>query len=594
MHCASVVARVARQIMHNRACGGWKDVPDRTQGRSVAAVPPEKDRGIVPALFLIHCSDIELEYLRPLTSSIARTLPVVTISSIQQGELQLRTIEGIAAYLVKRIRFIQPTGPYRIAGWSFGGLLAYEIATQMIGDDEEVEFLGLVESYCGNHIDRTDGRVFGADEWERLVKIIRSETSEDVERSAALEVMRKCTEPDTAFIELIQERLEGLEWFEKSDARAPTEVRQWMSNSYSMCVASRQYFPQQISIPVHLFVTTGKSDGNSDLGWNLVVPRGVLSILPIAGKHHPIVRNPGVEQLGNCICQTIQRAGQGPTCTPEKTYSPVVILQGQRSIKRPPLFCFPGAGDGVTSFNELANCIQKDVAIYGLQPRGLDGELVPHTTVAAASEFYLRGITSVYPTGPLHLLGHSFGGWMAFDLAQRLHQSNHVVESLIIVDSEVPNSRVDRAPEYSRSEAIMELVRSVELLVGHSLNLELSHFEGRKEGAQMRLLHERFVIEGLLPKRSTAELLRGPLRAFSMALRTSYIPRQAYCGQVRLLLADDDQDDESFNMRRHLGIVQGWRQWAPNLVYKHSPGNHMTMLKPPHVYSVAQLCELGA
>ena len=49
--------------------------------------------------------------------------------------------------MIKMIRAVQPTGPYRVAGWSFGGTLAYEIATQLIGVDQEVEFLGLIDTY---------------------------------------------------------------------------------------------------------------------------------------------------------------------------------------------------------------------------------------------------------------------------------------------------------------------------------------------------------------------------------------------------------------------------------------------------------------
>ena len=41
----------------------------------------------------------------------------------------------------------EPAGPYRLAGWSFGGILAYEIASQLIGADEEVDFLGALDTF---------------------------------------------------------------------------------------------------------------------------------------------------------------------------------------------------------------------------------------------------------------------------------------------------------------------------------------------------------------------------------------------------------------------------------------------------------------
>ncbi|NEL86329.1 hypothetical protein G3V83_23955, partial [Escherichia coli] len=42
---------------------------------------------------------------------------------------------------------IQPAGPYRLAGWSFGGKLAYEVARQLLSADNDVQFVGLIDTY---------------------------------------------------------------------------------------------------------------------------------------------------------------------------------------------------------------------------------------------------------------------------------------------------------------------------------------------------------------------------------------------------------------------------------------------------------------
>jgi acyl-coenzyme A synthetase/AMP-(fatty) acid ligase/thioesterase domain-containing protein/tetratricopeptide (TPR) repeat protein len=56
------------------------------------------------------------------------------------------SIEKMAYYIVNSIRKIQPVGPYYLAGWSFGGLLAYEITSQLQAQHQEVKFLGLIDS----------------------------------------------------------------------------------------------------------------------------------------------------------------------------------------------------------------------------------------------------------------------------------------------------------------------------------------------------------------------------------------------------------------------------------------------------------------
>jgi thioesterase domain-containing protein len=63
-------------------------------------------------------------------------------------QAQPETIEGMATRMVRMIRSVQPAGPYRVAGWSLGGTIAYEIATQLVGAHEQVEFIGLFDTCC--------------------------------------------------------------------------------------------------------------------------------------------------------------------------------------------------------------------------------------------------------------------------------------------------------------------------------------------------------------------------------------------------------------------------------------------------------------
>jgi thioesterase domain-containing protein len=71
-------------------------------------------------------------------------------------------------------------------------------------------------------------------------------------------------------------------------------------------------------------------------------------------------------------------------------------------------------------------------------------------------------------------------------------------------------------------------------------------------------------------------------------LRTHYKPDKQYMGPVQLVLVDDSRLDHAANRRRHELVVQGWKRWAPNLIYLKAPGNHMTVLKSPHVLELAR------
>src|SRR5262249_28474514 len=56
------------------------------------------------------------------------------------------SLTDIARVHVEQLRTIEPDGPYRLAGWAFGGGLAYELAQQTAAAGGEVEFLALLDA----------------------------------------------------------------------------------------------------------------------------------------------------------------------------------------------------------------------------------------------------------------------------------------------------------------------------------------------------------------------------------------------------------------------------------------------------------------
>lgn len=57
------------------------------------------------------------------------------------------SIAEMAARYVERIRTVQPDGPYRLVGWSFGGHVAQEMAVQLKESGAEVVLLALLDCY---------------------------------------------------------------------------------------------------------------------------------------------------------------------------------------------------------------------------------------------------------------------------------------------------------------------------------------------------------------------------------------------------------------------------------------------------------------
>ncbi len=71
--------------------------------------------------------------------------PFYALQSPPPGE-GCDTIEQMAARYLKELREIQPEGPYRLGGWSMGGLVAFEMARQLAGEGEMPELVALIDT----------------------------------------------------------------------------------------------------------------------------------------------------------------------------------------------------------------------------------------------------------------------------------------------------------------------------------------------------------------------------------------------------------------------------------------------------------------
>ena len=58
----------------------------------------------------------------------------------------LRRIEEMAELYMREVRAIEPLGPYYLAGWSGGGVIAFEMARRLKAEGAEVKFLGLIDA----------------------------------------------------------------------------------------------------------------------------------------------------------------------------------------------------------------------------------------------------------------------------------------------------------------------------------------------------------------------------------------------------------------------------------------------------------------
>jgi thioesterase domain-containing protein len=119
--------------------------------------------------------------------------------------------------------------------------------------------------------------------------------------------------------------------------------------------------------------------------------------------------------------------------------TPHVLLPVQPNGSRPPFFWVHGD----TSTRFLPRYLEPDQPVYGLEHQSQDGTSARYATVESIASYYLGEMMKIQPVGPYSLGGFSFGGTLAFEMAQQLKSRGEEVTLLVMLDSHFPGADVD-------------------------------------------------------------------------------------------------------------------------------------------------------
>jgi thioesterase domain-containing protein len=103
---------------------------------------PIRTKGAAPPLFCVHGQPLKI------AQRINPDRPIYGLSHVYYSDFldeAPESIEYLAAQYLSEIRQVQPNGPYHFCGFSAGGMIAFEIARQLLADGDKVGSLLLVE-----------------------------------------------------------------------------------------------------------------------------------------------------------------------------------------------------------------------------------------------------------------------------------------------------------------------------------------------------------------------------------------------------------------------------------------------------------------
>jgi amino acid adenylation domain-containing protein len=300
----------------------------------------------------------------------------------------------------------------------------------------------------------------------------------------------------------------------------------------------------------------GTRDNYFELGGHSLVAVKLMNrIEETFGKTLPIatlLEAPTIEKLAAIL----RRKGWTPP------WSCLVPIQTTGS--KPPFFCIHGINGAVVRFHDLSQYLGSDQPFYGLQAQGLDAGHPCHTRTEDMASHYIKEIRSVQPQGPYFLGGYSFGGAIAFEMAQQLAAQGQEDVVVVLFDTNFPQRR---PAAISRKAALLTPFRAP---------------ASERWGYVWRIL--RAPIRMIEIRRHVARLpgIVKKVREACLQAERDYTPR-AYPGRVILFRSNHKPLGQLSDPRA------GWSECVTRgLEVYEIAGNHENILLEPQVRFVAE------
>ncbi|MBB4132458.1 non-ribosomal peptide synthetase, partial [Xanthomonas sp. 3075] len=543
-------------------------------------------QGTRPPLFVVPTGVGDIAYAFELAAHLDADIPVY---ALPWPDPLPATLEALAAQMVELIQAVQPQGPYHLLGYSSGGLLAYAIAQHFGLHDQPIAFLGLLDCDCPDRA--PDPLPLEEATKQRLLDRVETMLEHGAYRDDAIHAACRdlLAKAEQASLQELAEHAAEDAVLNALAAQEQTSLAEVIATARMTAAFARMwptYWVQALApqCPLTVLHASEPLPDEVTLGWTRVLPAGQVRTIAVPGNHVSLIEAEHLPRLGQIVSTAM--AWRGPEASRHRD-EPAFALQSAHS-HAPVVVCVPGAGDSVTSFVDLSSALGEACNVIGMQPRGTDGCQLPFGSVELAAQRYLDALPAITAGGSqLHLIGHSFGGWVVYEMALRLHALGRPAASLTLIDTRPPNQA--RVPHDASRDTIVDyFLDALQLRLHTPLEIDRQTLHRLGQDALLQALHQLMVKHRLMPPRSRPDSLRGSLATFAHCCRTAYIPARPYPGTLHLVLVADTRLDPEQQATERLRLRQAWAAHAADLHPWHGPGNHMSVLAKPHSQILAQ------
>ncbi len=258
---------------------------ESTVWSSAVAIQSEGDK---TPLFCVHPVGGNVLCYFELAQYLGKEHPFYGLQAygLEAGQTPYTQVIDMAAFYLQAIQSIQPHGPYQLAGWSFGGLVAFEVASQLQAQGESVSFLALLDTVAPSVLESHQV----PDDAQLLIEFLQGE-----EVCFSQDHLRRLSEEEQLHYMIKQGKQSGLFPADIDLGRAQRIMQVYKTNVSAL----HSYRTQPYRGRVTLFqAKEGAVNMTSkpDLGWGEYASLGV-EIIQSPGSHQNMVKLPHVQTL---------------------------------------------------------------------------------------------------------------------------------------------------------------------------------------------------------------------------------------------------------------------------------------------------------
>lgn len=262
----------------------------------------------------------------------------------------------------------------------------------------------------------------------------------------------------------------------------------------------------------------------------------------------------------------------------DANYKSLVAIKPSGS--KTPLYIIHGEGLNVLNFSTLAEYMDEERPIFGLQARALNGEDAPEESIQQIAAYYMGEILQHNPNGPYLIAGYSFGGYVAVEIEKQMKAMGKTIQMLMMFDTDAEKTEY-KDWYYIFSKKVKRnfpiFLAFLKSILKHPILTFKRQFTNHPPSFLSNYLYRK-------DSKGFFQLIKKIKEKHLIAFRTYKM--EPFNNKVFLFKAQvcvHYVDDAAF---------LGWKNYAKNGVELFEvPGDHLSMLLTPHVEQFAGILE---